>query len=187
MPDVTTLYRRALERFGQHVHAIREDQWHGPTPCTEWDVRVLVNHLVYENRWIPPLLEGQTIAQVGDRFDGDLLGDDPATAWDQAAKEAERSVMTADLAALVHLSRGDVPGEEYLFEVMSDLAIHGWDLARAIGDDETLDPETVDVLYDQMKPMEQLLKASGAYGPIVEPPPDADRQTQLLAIFGRVA
>src|SRR5437899_5267197 len=75
MPDVKELYRRALERFGRHVHQVRDDQWNGPTPCTEWDVRVLVNHLVSENLWMPPMLDGRKIADVGDRFDGDLLGE----------------------------------------------------------------------------------------------------------------
>ena len=62
MKDVKTLHRRALERFGQHVRDVRDDQWHGQTPCTDWDVRVLVNHLVYENLWMPPILEGKRIA-----------------------------------------------------------------------------------------------------------------------------
>ena len=49
----------------------------GATPCTEWDVRALVNHVLGEIRWAVPLFAGSTIAEVGDRFDGDLLGDDP--------------------------------------------------------------------------------------------------------------
>jgi uncharacterized protein (TIGR03086 family) len=187
MPDPKELYLRGLDRFGEHVAGIREDQWHGPTPCTEWDVRVLVHHLVSENRWVPPLLEGQTIADVGDRLDGDLLGQDPRSAWDNSAKEAGEAVRAADPEATVHVSYGDITAEAYLFEVMTDLVIHGWDLARAIGADATLDPEAVDLLYGHFKPQEETLKASGAFGPKVEPPSGADKQTQLLAVFGRVA
>ena len=56
---------------------VGEDQWGAPTPCADWDVRELVNHVAGEDLWTAPLLEGSTIEEVGDRFDGDLLGDDP--------------------------------------------------------------------------------------------------------------
>jgi len=187
MPDVKELYRRALERFGQHVRKVRDDQWHGPTPCTEWDVRVLVNHLVSENLWMPPLLDGKRIADVGGRLDGDLLGEDPKSAWDQSARESGAAVRSAPLDGTVHVSYGDVTAEHYISEVMTDLAIHGWDLARAIGADEAIDPEIVDLLYGELKPKEDELKSGGLFGPKVEPPPGADKQTQLLAVFGRVA
>jgi uncharacterized protein (TIGR03086 family) len=186
MADLKELHRRNLDRFGVHVTGV-DDRWNGPTPCTEWDVRMLVNHLVSENLWMPPLLDGQTIADVGSRLDGDLLGDDPRSAWDASAKESVVAVEAADLAAIVHVSYGDITAEAYVFDVMTDLAIHGWDLARAIGEDEALDPETIDVLFDHFKPQEKSLKASGAFGPRVDPPPGADKQTQLLAVFGRVA
>ena len=187
MTDLKELLRINMERFGRHVDGISEEQWSGPTPCTEWDVRMLLNHLVYESMWMPPLLEGQTIAEVGNRLDGDLLGDDPRSAWDTAAKEASTAVEAVDLLTSVHVSYGDISAESYIFDVMTDLAIHGWDLARATGADETLDPETVEVLFAYFKPKEKELKASGAFGPMVEPPPGADKQTELLALFGRQA
>ena len=91
------------------------------------------------------------------------------------------------LDAIVHLSYGDMPAQHYISEVMTDLAIHGWDLARAIGDDEVIDPEIVELLHGELKPKEDELKSTGLFGPKVEAPPGADKQTQVLAIFGRVA
>jgi uncharacterized protein (TIGR03086 family) len=187
MTAVKDLHARALERYGQLVHTVRDDQWHDPTPCTEWDVSVLVNHLVSENLWMPPLLDGKTISDVGDSLDGDLLGDDPRAAWDRSAVEASRAVSAAALDKTVHLSYGKTSAEHYISEVFSDLIIHGWDLARATGADETIDPESVDVLYARYKPIEEGMKATGLFGPKVDPPPGAAKQTQLLAIFGRVA
>jgi uncharacterized protein (TIGR03086 family) len=187
MADVKGLHQRALERYGQLVHAVGDDQWHGQTPCTEWDVRVLVNHLVSENLWMPPLLEGKTIADVGDSLEGDLLGQDPKSAWDRSATQVSQAVGAVPLDRVVHLSYGDVSARHYVFEVFTDLSIHGWDLARAIGADETLDPESVDVLYAHYKPREDALKASGMFGSKIVPPPGADRQTELLAVFGREA
>lgn len=187
MTELKELHARALDRYGQLVHAIGDDQWHGGTPCSEWDVRVLVNHLVSENLWMPPLLDGKTIADVGHSLDGDLLGDDPKATWDHSATEANRAVQAAHLDRSVQLSYGEASAEHYISEVFSDLTIHGWDLARAIRADETLDPESVEILYERYKPIEDRLKATGMFGPKVEPPPGADKQTQLLAIFGRVA
>ncbi|MDQ3985484.1 MAG: maleylpyruvate isomerase family mycothiol-dependent enzyme, partial [Actinomycetota bacterium] len=77
MSDLVAQFKKAVEEFDRRVEQIRDDQWELPTPCSEWNVRDLVGHLVYEDKWAAPLLEGQTIEQVGDRFEGDLLGDDP--------------------------------------------------------------------------------------------------------------
>ena len=188
MTDMRLVHQRTAELFGRHVHAVADDQWHLPTPDTEWDVRDLVNHLVSEHRWVPPLLAGQTIDEVGDRFDGDLLGEDPKAAWDEATAEALAAFAEEGaMQRTVHLSFGDVPAEEYAFELASDLLVHGWDLARAIGADERLDPDLVELVYQGWKPREAELRHSGLFAPPPEIPPDSDRQTQLLALFGRRA
>ena len=186
--NIPERHRRAVEYFGALVHDVGDDQWASPTPCTDWDVRALVHHLVYENVWTPPIFEGQTIDEVGDRFEGDLLGNDPKTAWDQAAKEAIAAVQDKGaMSRKVHLSFGDVPGEEYAIELFTDHLIHAWDLAKGIGADGALDPELVEACYEINKPQEDRLKTSGFFGPKVEPPPNADLQTKLLAVFGRTA
>src|SRR5438876_587812 len=113
MSHIRELYRKANDQFGKKVESIREDQWHGATPCTDWDVRALVNHVVSENAWIAPILGGRTIAEVGAELDGDLLGGDPKEAWRIRAEEAGRAVdADGTMEATVHISRGDVPGAE---------------------------------------------------------------------------
>jgi uncharacterized protein (TIGR03086 family) len=188
MADVRELFRRACDQFGEKVAGIREEQWGDQTPCSEWDVRALVEHLVSENAWISPLLAGRSIADVGDSLSGDLLGHDPKGAWRDHAAQALAAVNDeAAMDRTVQISRGEVPGAEYVFEVVADLAVHGWDLARAIGADETMDPELLDVVYPYYEPLVALLKPTGAYGPDVDVPPGADRQTTLLAMLGRKA
>src|SRR5690606_38626638 len=93
MTEPLELRRRAADAFDRHVAAVRAEQWRAPTPCTEWDVRELVYHLVVEQLWVPPLMGGATVAEVGDRFDGDQLGDDPLATW-----RASRAAADAALA-----------------------------------------------------------------------------------------
>jgi uncharacterized protein (TIGR03086 family) len=186
MDDVRELFGRALAGFGQHVHAVGDDQWHLPTPCAEWDVRQLVNHLVSENRWIPPLLAGGTVEEMGASLEGDLLGDDPKGAWDRAAGAAGQAVRETPPDRIVHLSGRDAPASQYVFEVFADLAVHAWDLAQSMGADGTIDADIVEAIYARYKPVERLLKGSGQYGERIEVPPDASPQTKLLAVFGRV-
>jgi len=188
--EIRDFHVRATEWFGRGVRAVGDDAWHEPTPCTEWDVHQLVNHLVSECRWMLPMLEGKTIADVGDALDGDLLGDDPRGAWEAAAAEASAAVdEDGALDRTVHLSYGDRAGSEYTFEVASDLFVHGRDLARAVGADERMDPEMVDFLYQTMEPVMAQLRAAGVdvFGSEVTPPEDADQQTKLLALYGRIA
>lgn len=185
--DITDLHRRASARFGDHVRAVRPDQWDAPTPCSEWTVRDLVNHLVYENLWTVPLLAGSTIEEVGDQFEGDEVGDDPAAAY-ESASEAAVAAITANgaLDGTVHLSYGDEAALEYTWQLFTDHLVHGWDLARAIGADDRLDPELVQACALWFARHEDDYRAAGAIGPRPDVTP-GDDQARLLAAFGRTA
>jgi uncharacterized protein (TIGR03086 family) len=186
--DQAELHRRAVEEFGARVGAVGDDQWELPTPCSHWNVRQLVNHLVYENRWTVPLMEGSTIAEVGDRYEGDLLGDRPKQAWDASSADAVRAVgADGALERIVDLSSGPTPATEYVSQLFADHLIHAWDLARAIGADERLDAELVDACAAWFTSMEDVYRAIGAIAERPEVPPGADAQATLLAAFGRTA
>jgi uncharacterized protein (TIGR03086 family) len=183
--DITQLHRRAVENFAQKTQQVSDDQWSQPTPCTEWDVRALVNHVVGEEWWVRPLAEGKTIEEVGSSFDGDLLGDDPAAAVSAASAEAA-DAMDAHIPEhpMVHLSFGDTPIEEYAMQMLADHLVHGWDLAAAAGMDRTLDPELVSVVHAWFVPQVDAWRAAGAIGPPVEIDAD-DPQSELLSLYGR--
>jgi len=186
MRDLLAIHATATEEFGRRVQAVRPEQWGAATPCTDWDVRTLVNHLVYEQLWVPPLLDGATVAEIGDRFDGDQLGDDPVAAW-QAAAAGARRALTAPGAIdrTVHLSYGDIPASRYCIELVSDLTVHAWDLARGIGADDRLDPEAVAMTYEWAGEHADELAKSGLFDPPVLVPDSADTQTALIALAGR--
>jgi uncharacterized protein (TIGR03086 family) len=183
--DVREIYAVCSAGFTERVHAVG-DRWKDPTPLPGWDVRELVNHLVNEERWTPPLFGGSTIEEVGDRFDGDLLGDDPVSTVDEAAAAALAAVRAEGaVEGAVHLSFGDHPGREYAMQLAADHLVHTWDLARAIGADEKLDPQAVDAVLDWFGDTEVQYREMGVIGPRVEVPAGAGPQAQLLGRFGR--
>src|SRR5258705_5052343 len=101
------MYRDSVSDFVAKVATIRPEQWSARTPCGEWDVRTLVNHVVSEQRWSVPLFAGATIAEVGDKLDGDLLDDDPVRVAAEAAEDARAAVSgPGAMERTIHLSIG---------------------------------------------------------------------------------
>jgi uncharacterized protein (TIGR03086 family) len=185
MADLVALFTRSIERFVDRVSQIDGGQWSTPTPCSEWDVRTLVNHIAYEQRWAPHLVGGETVEQVGDRYDGDVLGAEPLATLREATTASIAAFAAADLDGTVHLSYADVPCREYLSQMLTDAEVHGWDLATATGQDRTLDPEVVGVILPEVVEQEALLRASGVFGEAVPVADDADDATRLLGLLGR--
>jgi uncharacterized protein (TIGR03086 family) len=183
--DEATAFRRASDAYVQRARDVTEAKWLAATPCAEWDVRTLVNHVAGEYLWVPELMAGKTVSDVGNRLDGDLLGDDPLVVLAGALREAQEAAGSPDaLTCTVHLSFVDVPGAEYLRQMAIDSVIHAWDLARAIGADETLDPELVDFAYEGLRESAEDWRSGGAFGPVKQPADDSP-QSRLLALTGR--
>jgi uncharacterized protein (TIGR03086 family) len=184
--DLPRLHADALGETGRLVAVVGDDQWHLPTPCEDWDVRELVNHLVSGNLWVAPLITGSTIDEVGERLDGDVLGDDPIDAYHRSAAEAD-SAFSAEGAmdAPANVSYGPVPGRVYAGHRFIDVLVHGWDLAVGAGLDTTLRPDLVEACLEVVLPEADLLAASGAFGADHEVPEGASPQARLLALLGR--
>jgi uncharacterized protein (TIGR03086 family) len=178
-------FRRATDAFMERARRIEPEQWSAATPCTEWDVRALVNHVGGEYLWVQELMAGKTIAEVGDRLDGDVLGDDPLSTLDRAQRAAVAALAEPDaLRRTVHLSFGDTPASDYATQMFIDSVIHAWDLARAIGADETIDPQLVDMAYAALLPQAEQWRSGGAFG-AEKTPADGSTQAKLLALSGR--
>ena len=189
--DLVELHGRCGQRFAALVAGVGPEQWHDGTPCSEWDVRTLVHHLLYEQRWVPPLFEGLTIEQIGGRFEGDLMGED-ASAWPgllaSSIQEAHAAVaQPGALDQIVHLSFGEASGREYVMQLTADLAIHAWDLARATRQDDVLDPGAAALLLPWAEANAELLAGSGMFGSRIEAGPDAPDDVRLLGQLGRRA
>jgi uncharacterized protein (TIGR03086 family) len=182
---------RSGQRLAALVDGVRPEQWHDDTPCSEWDVRTLTHHLLYEQRWVPSLCAGETIQEIGGRFDGDLMGGD-TTAWPNllAFSIAEAHAAVARPGVLdrtVHLSFGEASGLEYVTQLTVDLAIHGWDLARATGQNDAMDPGAVALMLAWAEPNAELISKSGFFGARIDVPPGAPDYVRLLGLLGRRA
>src|SRR5271166_2386065 len=186
MVELAELHDKALDATGRLVIGVTTDQWNAATPCADWNVRELVNHLVSGNLWAAELGAGATIADVGDRLDGDVLGDDPARAYDESARVASAvfhrpGAMDAPCA----VSYGPVPGSVYAGHRFLDVLAHGWDLAVATGQDYALDPHLMQACRQIIEPQLEAFRSAGALGPEVAVPAGASAQTRFLALLGR--
>ncbi|WP_327412583.1 TIGR03086 family metal-binding protein [Streptomyces sp. NBC_01233] len=180
-------HAEALRLFGERVRAVKGDQWDAPTPCTDWNVRELVNHVTGEQLWIPPLVtEGRTVEELGDAFSGDVLGDDPVAAWDRASAAAHAAFAASGaLDRTVRLSYGPALGSAYCSELTADCVVHTWDLSRGIGADDRLPDGLVEFSIKEVMPYADGLAASGMYAAPLEVPAGANAQTRLLGLVGR--
>jgi uncharacterized protein (TIGR03086 family) len=184
--NLPKIHEQALDATGTLVDAVTSGQMDLPTPCDGWTVRELLNHIVGGNFWAAELGAGKTIAEVGDRLDGDNLGADPQAAYRTSAQLAAAAFNAPGaMDAPCAVSYGPVPGSVYCGHRIVDVVIHGWDLAKATGQDTTLDPELVDAIAAIVAPQIDLLAGSGMFGTTVVVAPDADAQTRLLSQLGR--
>jgi uncharacterized protein (TIGR03086 family) len=186
------LFQEAQRVFTDRVHAIREDQWSAPTPCEDWNVAALVQHVTEEHLWAPPLLHGQDLESAGKIVEGTRrlpveggVGANLAEQWDEAiTASADAFTEPGALDRSVSLSRGSTPASEYLAEGIADLTIHAWDLGKGIGFSEPFPEDLVSFVYDMAKQMGDL-SHTGMFKPAVQVPDDAPTIDKLVALAGR--
>ncbi len=137
-----------------------------------------------EHSWAPHILARESMEQVGDRYDGDLVGSDPVGAWERAAAKSRAAWETADLAGTARFSFGEAPLTEYADQMLVDLTVHGWDLARATGQDETFDPAAVERSLAYARANVGRWDGLGIVAPPV-PTTSDDPGEQLVCLTGR--
>jgi uncharacterized protein (TIGR03086 family) len=175
-------HRRVAGEFTATVEGTAPSAWDLPAPPAGWVARDVVRHLV---EWFPAFLRESTGTTLPR---GPSVDDDPAGAW-RAQTEAVQALLddpaTADREHdLPHLGRMSL-AQAVDTIYTADVFLHRWDLARATGQDETLDPDTCARMLDGMLPMDEALRQSGHFGPRVDVADDADVQTKLLGFIGR--
>ncbi|HEX8771240.1 MAG TPA: TIGR03086 family metal-binding protein [Acidimicrobiales bacterium] len=178
----------ANDGFEQRLRAVRPEDWGRATLCTEWDVRALVNHVVGGGVRYTMLLHGATPEEVEATRALDHLGDEPVASFITTAEQVEAAF--AEEGALERTVRhrtGERTGRELLGMRVVDVAVHGWDLAVAIGGDETIAPDTVEFLLYLSPDLEGGRRAGAFAQPVGESPIGASLQGRLLHMVGRDA
>ncbi|WP_433832106.1 TIGR03086 family metal-binding protein [Actinoplanes sp. CA-015351] len=171
-------HRRIAGEFTARVDGVKN--WDSPAPVAGWAARDVVKHLV---TWLPGLLGSSATIPPGPSTE-----DDPAGAWHThvAGVQAILDDPATPQRTLANPHIGEVPLDRAIDQFYTaDVFMHTWDLARATGQDDRLDPEFAALLVDGMEPMEEIMRSSGQYGPRVAVPADADAQTRLLGFIGR--
>lgn len=174
-------YRKVAATFTQRVRQVPPDAWANPAPPEGWDTRDVVRHLV---EWIPGVWSKYAGIELPK---GPSVDDDPLEAWLAVSDGLQAMLDDPNVASReIDMPMGRMTVEQAVNMICtSDIFLHTWDLARAAGLDETLDPDEVHQLLVGMEPMDHVLRSSGHYGPRVEVPDDADEQTKLIAFIGR--
>jgi uncharacterized protein (TIGR03086 family) len=183
--DMLRALDAATDEFGRRLALVDEASWALPTPCAEWDVHYLVAHVIGGNRFAMHALDGTSASDAIERImSSPQVGDDAMETWD-ATTAGQRSAFHEVMASERQIDHplGSISGATFLEFRVFDIALHTWDLARAIGADEQLPPSLVDTVLGVVE--------SGAIGMGFGIAPirgvqDTSPQARLLALTGRL-
>jgi uncharacterized protein (TIGR03086 family) len=181
MTETSERYAKLAAQMADRIAAVPADRWDAATPCEGWTARDLLDHLIDGPSGLFGMAGLDPIPPGPDR------GEDPVGAFRHVADAVRAGLEDPAVAAATF----DTPVGPQTIEsavsqfICGDLVVHQWDLARATGQDETLDLDEVRGMHAALLPMDEQLRSPGIFGPKVEPPADADEQTAFLAFLGR--
>jgi uncharacterized protein (TIGR03086 family) len=182
--DVLDALEAALATTGDLVAGITPTQWNAPTLCPGWDVRAVTNHLVGGLRIFTAQLTG---TDAGGEHEDDWLGNDPAAAYTAAATAVLSAWRAPDaMSRTLSISFGNVPAPMGAVIELTEVVVHGLDLAVATGQEDRVDAGQATALHALMLDMGMAaFRVPGVFGPAVPAPADAPAHRQLLAFLGR--
>jgi uncharacterized protein (TIGR03086 family) len=169
----------------RYIDKVTAESFHQATPNAEWDVRTLAAHMLYELCWSAEIMAGKKPSDVGDVYEGDLIGDALQANWHAAAERAMGAARSTQLESVAHLSRGDVPMEDYVREISADLLIHTWDIGEGISEPVIFEDHLIKEAAAYLEPRVGEYEKKGLFAPSIIVPETADAQTRLLAMTGR--
>ena len=180
MTAISDRYRRLAGNITDKIAQVPPDKWSAQSPCPDWTALDVVAHLTQ----VPGLffgLIGEPAPEVPP------VGDDPLLAWNAARNATQAalddpSIATREYDGFTGKSTFEKGVDQF---ICTDLIVHGWDLARATGLDERIDPRDLADVRAAMEPMGDNLRSPRAFGPVIEVPAEADEQTKVLAFLGR--
>jgi uncharacterized protein (TIGR03086 family) len=181
--DAISTLERSYEQAGGIVANLSPDQLSQSSPCSGWDLRATLNHTVGAVKMFTLVNQGQAVGEAA----GDVIGDNPARAFADAARENLDSWRKPGaLEGNRVFPFGSFPAQAALMINLGEVLVHGWDVARATGQDETMDPDAAAMVYEfyEQVPLDEY-RAHGAFGPEVKVPESAPLAHRLLGYLGR--
>lgn len=187
MTEIADRYRRRADAFEATAAGVAPERWGDQSPCAKWKARDVVGHVVE--------MHAAMLRPAGRQpSPAPEVADDPLAAFRSARADVESALHDPDVAGQRCTTPiGDMSFEEHVDGVVSeDLVIHRWDLARATGQDDTIDPEELDHLWAMAQGITEELRTPEfygpgivVYGPAVPVPHDAPLQDRILGLLGR--
>ncbi len=177
MSEVTERVTSLVDDFDARVQSTPADAWNNQSPCTDWKARDVVVH-VANNLLRMSNMPSENPPSVG-------ADEDIVAAWN-SARDGFTKTLAGDLSQEVNGPFGPMPLEQLLGRIIAtDVLVHTWDLARAVGGDEKLNDAAVEGAYSGMKPMDAMIRRPGLFDEKTTAPADADTQTEFLCFLGR--
>lgn len=184
IPDLRPLLLDALGVVDDLVATVEPTDLDRPTPCTDFAVRGLLDHLVMVVRRVRVVLTGGHFADVP-QVTG-LPDDELAGAFSDGLAVLRTTLPDVDLTALATAPFGTVPNAAALASYVGEVLVHGWDLARALDRTDLLRGALAEPVVE---PASRRLPREGReglpFGEVVDAPADADALERLVAWMGR--
>ena len=183
--DPITVLQKAVDQTGRIVAGVKPDQLSDPTPCTDWDVRALLNHTIGVVEMFDDAV--QTKPFNGSIFANDNVGDDPAASYERRASTLRDTLAKPGIIdATWTMPFGEVPGQVGASFATLELFQHGWDVAKATGQDIAYDTDVTETAQTaaQFMPAEQV-RTAGVFGEENPCPEGASAEDRLAAFLGR--
>ena len=177
---VADRYRRLADAMTQRVAAVPADAWSRRTPCEDWTARELLAHLLGIHGRFESMAGRELVSHPS-------VDDDPLAAWTAVRDQVQGDLDDPQRASVEYDGRFGRSSFAAAVDgfVCFDLVVHGWDLARATGQDETIDPDEVQRMLRMVETMGSMMLANGVIQEPVEPPPGASDQVRMLCALGR--
>ena len=179
---------RAAGVLREIVGQVKPDQLAAPTPCTEFDVRKLVNHLLF---WGPSLVGAARKETVPPPAESEADVDLTAGDWQTALLAHVENVVDAwsrpeAWDGVAHIGGPmELPADLIGGMVVGELVVHGWDLARATGQQPVWEDDLADYLYGEVAKSAEVGRQMGVYADEVTVPETVPPLDRLLALSGR--
>jgi uncharacterized protein (TIGR03086 family) len=179
------LFNRVLELAGHLVNTTDDAALGRPTPCQDWDVRALINHMAISLLFAAAIVQNQP-PPVDRLSTEDVLGPQFRTGFGRAAATAREAFADPGaLAGRCHSPAGAIPGSAWINFPTWDVFVHGWDLAVATGRPAERPDELTAPILAWARTTFTGPRDTRQFGELVTVAADAPLIDQLVALFGR--